>query len=153
MMASVCDDKNLNRECSVFSIYLIGEPSNEYVKRKYREAHQSGLFFGAATQPAENFLVRVASVGPWSTKIIDGYTRIFRPFSLVRKKLVLLLAILECSARTHEYLESADSRSISVLLLQLVTRCLTFVLIVVLAIFFILPVEVILRGKAKPVAF
>ena len=152
MKAAALDDKTLNQECSVFSIYLIGQPPSEYVKRKYRAAHQTGSLLGAAAQPAEDFLVRVASIGPWSTKIIDGYTRIFRPFSRVRKKLVLLLAILESCAPTHLYLDSADSSSILVLLLRLVNRCLTFVLIVVLGIFLILPAEWILRGKAKRVA-
>ena len=109
MKTAVLDDKILDRECSVFSIYLIGEPPSEYVKRKYREAHQTGLLLDAAAQPAEDFLVRVASIGPWSAKIIDAYTRIFRPFSTVRKKLVLLLAILESCAPSHARLDSADS--------------------------------------------
>jgi hypothetical protein len=151
MKTAALDDKTLNRECSVFSVYLIGEPPSEYVKRKYRAAHQTGSLLGAA-QPAENFLVRVATIAPWTAKIIDAYTRIFRPFSTVRKKLVLLLAILESCAPTHARLDSADSSSILVLLMRLVNRCLTFVLLVVLGIFLILPAEWILRGKAKCIA-
>jgi hypothetical protein len=148
MKTAVLDDKILNRECSVFSIYLIGEPPSEYVKKKYREAHQTGLLLDVAAQPAEDFLVRVASIGPWSVKIIDVYTRIFRPFSTVRKKLVLLLAILE-SCASHARLDAADSSSILVLLARLVNRCLIFVLILALGILLILPAEWLLRGKAK----
>jgi hypothetical protein len=149
MKAAALDDKTLNRECSVFSIYLIGQPPSEYVMKKYREAHQTGIFRGGAAQPVEDFLVRFASVGPWSTKIIDTYARVFRPFSLVRKKLVLLLAILESCAPTHAYLDSVDSNSTPLLFLQFFHRCLTFVLIVVISVLVILPAELILRGSAR----
>jgi len=149
MKTAVLDDKTLNRECSVFSIYLIGEPPSEYVKKKYREAHQTGSLLDAAAHPAEEFLVRVATIAPWSIKIIDVYTRIFRPFSTIRKKLVLLLAILESCAPSHARLASVDSRSILVLLARLINRCLIFVLILALGILLILPAEWLLRGKTK----
>ena len=152
MKTAVLDDNILNRECSVFSIYLVGEPPSEYVKKKYREAHQTGLFLDAAAHPAEDFLVRVASIGSWSVKIIDVYTRIFRPVSRVRKKLVLLLAILESCAPSHARLDSVDSGAILVLLARLVNRCLIFVLILALGILLILPAEWLLRGKAKRLA-
>jgi hypothetical protein len=146
------DDQTLNRECSVFALYLIGEPPSEYVKNKYRQAHQTGSLPGVAAQPEEEFLVRVARIAPWSAKIIDGYTRIFRPFSTVRKKFVLLLAILESCPPAHKYLDSVDSSSILVLLVRLANRCLTFILTVVVGIVFILPAELICRGKTKRIA-
>jgi hypothetical protein len=99
--------------------------------------------------PADAFLVQVASIGLGSTKIIDVYTRVFRPFSLVRKKLVLLLAILESCAPTHAYLDSVDSDSIPLLFLRLFQRCLTFALIVIVSVLVILPAELILRGGAR----
>jgi hypothetical protein len=147
--APVLDFNALDRECAVFCRYLIGQEPNEYVKKKYRAAHQTGSLRGDRAYPADGFLVRVASIGAWSTKIIDAYTRVFRPFSTIRKKLVLLLAILESCAPTHAYLESVDSSSVPWLFLRLVQRCLTFVLIVIVGIVVILPVELMLRGRAK----
>ena len=37
------------------------------VKLKYRAAHKAGFLIGIDTQSAEDFLVRVASIAPWST--------------------------------------------------------------------------------------
>ena len=106
----------------------------------------------AAECPADDFLVKVAGIGPWSSKIIDAYTRIFRPFSTVRKKLVLLLAILESCAPTHACLDSVDSSSVALLFLRLIQRCLTFVLILLLGILVILPAELMLRWPVKRIA-
>ena len=153
MKTAELDDKTLNRECSVFSVYLIGEPPSEYVKRKYRAAHQTGCLLGAAAQPAEDFLVRVARIAPWSAKIIDAYTRIFRPFSTVRKKLVLLLAILESCAPTHAYLDSVDSNSLALLFVRFIQRGVTFAIILLVGILFVLPAELVLRASVKRIAF
>ncbi len=144
------DPKTLDRECSVFCRYLLGQEPNEYVKKKYREAHQSRSFNrGEHSDPGDGFLVKIARINPWSAKIIDAYSRVFRPYSTIRKKLVLLLAILESCAPTHGYLDSVDSNSIPLLALRLVQRCLTFALILMVGIGVILPVELILRGSTK----
>ena len=149
MNAPVLRDNALDRECAVFCRYLIDQEPNEYVKKKYRAAHQLGSLQSGGQCRADAFLVKVASIGPWSTKIIDAYTRIFRPFSTVRKKLVLLLAILENCAPTHAYLDSVDSGSIPLLLLRFVNRCVIFALVVVVGVLIILPAELMLRGNVK----
>ena len=144
------DVKALDRECVVFCRYLIGQEPSEYVKRKYREAHQSRSFnHGEHSDPADGLLVKIARIHPWSTNIIDAYTRVFRPFSTVRKKLVLLLAVLETCAPTHAYLDSLDSASVPLLCLRLVQRCLTFALIVIVSALVILPADLVLRGSAR----
>src|SRR5262249_48093555 len=147
------ENNALDGECAVFCRYLIGQEPNEYVKRKYRAAHQTGSLRDDRACPAESLLVKVASIGPWSTKIIDAYTRVFRPFSIFRKKLVLLLAVLESCAPTHAYLDSVDSSSIPLLFLRLVQRCLIFVVLVIMGVVVILPVELISRGSAKCLVF
>jgi len=143
------DYNALDRECAVFCRYLIGQEPNEYVKKKYRAAHKTGFLRGERTYPTDSFLVKAAGIGPWSTKIIDAYTRLFRPFSTVRRKLVLLLAILESCAPTHTYLDSVDSNSIPFLFVRFIQRCLTFALIVIVSIVVILPVELMLRASVK----
>ena len=152
MKESVLVRGALDRECTVFCRYLIGQEPNEYVKKKYRTAHQIGLLRNGRECPADAFLVKIAGIGPWSSKIIDAYTRIFRPFSTVRKKFVLLLAILESCAPTHACLDSVDSNSVALLFLRLIQRCLTFALILLLGILVILPAELMLRWPVKRIA-
>ena len=153
MTAPVLDSNILDVECRIFSRYLIGKEPNEYVKRKYRAAHQTGFLRGDYACTADSFLVKVASIGPWGTKIIDAYARVFRPFSLIRKKLVLLLAILESCAPTNVYVDSVDSSTLPLLFLRLIQRCLIFVVLVILGAVVILPLELILRGSAKCLVF
>ena len=143
------DTKSLDRECAVFSRYLIGQEPNEYVKNKYRAAHQISSFRAAGECRADAFLIKVASIGPGTTRIIDAYTRIFRPFSTVRRKLVLLLAILESCAPTHRYLDSVDSCSIPLLFLRFINRSVMFALAALVGVLFLFPAELMLRGNVK----
>ena len=149
MNAAVLGDNALDRECAVFCRYLFGQEPNEYVKIKYRAAHQAGSLRNGGECRADAFLVKVAGIGPWSTKIIDAYTRIFRPFSTVRKKLVLLLAILESCAPTDAYLDSVDSGSIPLLFLRFVNRCIIFAMVVLVGVLVVLPAELMLRANIK----
>ena len=149
MKESVLVRGALDRECTVFCRYLIGQEPNEYVKKKYRTAHQIGLLRNGRECRADAFLVKIAGIGPWSSKIIDTYTRIFRPFSMVRKKFVLLLAILESCTPANAYLDSVDSSSIPLLFVRFIQRCLTFVCIILVGILLILPAEFMLRRNVK----
>lgn len=149
MNAAALRDNALDRECTIFCRYLIGQKPNEYVKKKYRAAHQASSLRNSSECRADAFLVKVAGIGPWSTKIIDAYTRVFRPFSLVRKKLILLLALLESSAPAHGYLDRVDEGPNPVLFLRFVFRCMVFGLVLMVGVLVIFPAELILRGSAK----
>src|SRR5262245_43793124 len=103
----------LDRECNVFCRYLIGQTPNDYVRKKYRDAHGSrSLVGGGCISPWDALLIRIARISPWSTRITDVYSRVFYGSSLIRKKLVLLLAILESCAPSHRYLDSVDYNKI-----------------------------------------
>jgi hypothetical protein len=151
MKAAVSNDSaHLDRECVVFCRYLVGQEPSEYVKKKYRAAHQASSFRPGNECRADAFLVKMACIAPpGTTKIIDAYTRIFRPYSVVRKKLILLLAILESCAPTHGYLDSVDTSSIPLLFLRLVNRCLIFALAVACGVLILFPAELMLRGHPR----
>jgi hypothetical protein len=153
MKDSGLDSSALDRECAVFCRYLIGQEPNDYVKQKYRAAHRSSSLRGDPGDAANAFLVKVAGIGSWGTRIIDAYTRVFRPFSTVRKKLVLLLAILESCAPTHAYLDSVDSSSIAVLFVRFIQRAVVFALNLLVGIVIMLPAELMFRASIKRIAF
>jgi hypothetical protein len=148
MDRSTVDAHVLDRECNVFCRYLSGHEANEYVRTKYREAHQTRFLSGGADL-ADAVLAGIACLYPWTAKIIDAYTRVFRPLSIVRKKLVILLAILETCAPTHAYVDTADSQPAVLLLVRMVQRCLTSAVAVLLAAVLLLPVDLILRGRLR----
>ena len=139
----------LSRECAVFCRYLIGKRPNEYILRKYEDGHRVGRMARVAgSDPFDAFLIRMARMSPLTAKLVDGYTRVFYKSSSVRKKLVLLLAILESCSPTHHYLDSVESNPKPLLILRLLQRILLFPLVLVLGTIIIVPVHV-MAGVAR----
>ena len=97
---SGAEERVEDRECVVFTGHLLGVAPDAYVKRKYAEAHDvlGGL---APTDPFDAFLLRFASKHRVCTRLADAYARVFRPGSALRRKLIVLLAILETSPPSY----------------------------------------------------
>jgi hypothetical protein len=83
----------------VFCRYLIGRGPDRYVLGKYVDAHgRIPVLAGSGGDRFDRLLLAVARRSPWLARLADAYARVFCPAAPVRVKLVLLLAILECSA-------------------------------------------------------
>ncbi len=82
-------------ECQTFTRYLTGREATPYVIEKYRQLH-AGIALGSADE-LDRKLVEVAARGPWRSQLADAFARRFRPFGPLRRKLALLLAVLEHS--------------------------------------------------------
>lgn len=101
----------LRRECYLFCRYLIGQRPGEYVQLKYREFHeQAAVEKEMCARPFDHVLLAVARLGPLATQLADGYARIARPTAVLRKKLILMLAILESCAPYHRYLSTVKGK-------------------------------------------
>jgi hypothetical protein len=89
-------DRALAREAEVFTRYLAGRAPTTYVGDRYADAHRvmQGL---VAANGHERWLLSVARTGPAGCRIADAWGRHAAPASPLRRKLVLLLAILEVS--------------------------------------------------------
>ena len=95
----------LGAECDVFSRHLIGRPADSYVRAKYIDAHAAL----PALQPRDafdSFLVSFSRRGRLFTKLAGEHAALFARASLLRKKLVLLLAILETCPPTHKIIDA-----------------------------------------------
>ena len=138
-------DAILERECVTLGHYLVGVPPDSYVRSKYLQAHVEGLFDSAGG--FDRLLMRLATSGRLGAKLADSYARIFSPTSLLRRKLVLLLAILETCAPSFHLIDELDSRSRSLLVLRMSARVAGSVLAVVAATPFLLPAQMVLARK------
>jgi hypothetical protein len=137
------DTNALSRECAVFCRYLIGKKPGAYVLGKYADGHRVGRMARAARpDPFDAFLILLARVCPLAARLVDGYTLLFYRSSSVRRKLVLLLAILESCTPTYHYLDSVESDPGPLLVLRLLRRILVFPLVLFLGTLVILPVHV-----------
>ena len=116
------------------------------MRRKYTEAHAHSL---PAPNRFDALLVRVARNGAIGTKLADSYARIFAPQALLRKKLVLLLAILETCAPSFRLIDEVDSGSRIVLLLRISARAAIFGIALAAATPLFLPAQLALGRSAR----
>jgi hypothetical protein len=102
----------LERECFTYTRYLIGGEPSQCVVTRYLDFHQkSDAITGAGTDAFDQFLVSISARGPFWTSLADSYASFFRKDSVVRKKLVVTLALLECVAPSFEAIDEVEARS------------------------------------------
>jgi len=145
------DDNRLVRECQVFTDYLSGLQSSPYVLQKYLDAHEKVIRYDPANA-FDRVLLRFATAGPNFTRLADSYACVFAPASTLRRKLILLLAILESSPLGGRFLESVDTQNRGLLVLRLALRGLLFLVRLLFATAVLLPLQLTLRlleGRAE----
>ena len=92
--ASPSDD-DIRRECRALTRYLSGFEPSPYVENCYRRLRPTAD--AVEDLPIDRILVAVARAGSLGARIADGYARLARPTGRLRRRLTLLLAILENS--------------------------------------------------------
>jgi NADH dehydrogenase len=137
--------RSLNRECSVFTSYLMKREATEYVQEKYREAHTtSRIFDDLSSNPFDSFLLRLSTKSPFMLRLVDAYTAVFAKRSTFRRKMILLLAILESCAPTYRQFEITDAPGAVSLGFRLAERGLFFSLTLLLSLLLLAPARFIL---------
>jgi hypothetical protein len=109
---------DLEQECRVFTRFISRVEPSPYVTRKYVDAHR----LGPDLAPADLFdgwLVAVARSSPPLTRLADAYARHFAPRTTLRRKLVLLLAILESSPPFNRVIDRVPARPFVIAVLAL----------------------------------
>jgi hypothetical protein len=82
-------------------------------------------------------------------KVADAYARVFASETLLRKKLVLLLAILETSSPSYRLLDAVDSGSKLLLWIRLASRGLVSALSLLLGIVMFFPTQFMMRSAQR----
>jgi hypothetical protein len=105
------ESSQLERECHVFTRLLTGEDATAGIIAKYRDAH--AVLEGCVPVSAiDRRLTGVARAGAPLARMADAYARLFAPNSAFRRKLVLLLAILETSPPFHARIDRTEPRGL-----------------------------------------
>lgn len=89
------------RECRAFTRLLVDGDPTPYMESRYLDA-QVSLGNPERASATDRLLVEFAAGGPVAARIADAYSRLFYPAGLLRRKLILMFAILE---NTREYQE------------------------------------------------
>jgi hypothetical protein len=102
----------LRRECRTYTRYLTGQEPSKYILAKYEDFHRTvPVPVSNGSTPFDRLLVTGAARSPWMTRLADTYASRFCRNSELRRKLVLLVGLLECSQPSAAYLDSPGVRN------------------------------------------
>lgn len=102
----------LAREADIFARYLAGAAATPYQAERYAAGQAALPPTATAFDEAQLALARTH---PVLTRAADAYGRLLAPRSLLRHKLVLMLAVLESSAPSHRAFAPAGASAAAAL--------------------------------------
>jgi hypothetical protein len=103
----------LGVECAVFCRYLIDADPSPKTTSLYRRAHECGTLAPRETEGRfQRALVAVARRSTALARLADCHARVFAPAGLLRRKLTLVLALLESDPAAFERVDRVDGGSL-----------------------------------------
>lgn len=130
--------KSQRKECEILGRYLVNSDVNAYTKEKYIQGHKK-LCIGTANGFIDRLLMKRATKGLFWVGIADVYSSIICRNALIRKKILLMIAILECQQPSYQILDTVEKKHRYWLYLELVKRALVFSANLILSIILIGP--------------
>ncbi len=134
----VLDFEALKAECRIFGHYLIDGTLNAYTEKKYIQGHQK-LEIEISEKPIDQLLLKKAVKSPFWVRLTDIYSSIFFRQAIVRKKLLLLIAILECQQDGYAHLDAVDEKTAFRLFLELGQKGIVSIIMLIISIILIGP--------------
>ncbi|HSA55169.1 MAG TPA: hypothetical protein VLE53_05660 [Gemmatimonadaceae bacterium] len=107
-MNSSSDDL-LSRECDIFCRYLTRSAPSAYLRHAYGRGHASMAATCRADSLIDRALLGFARSGVAAVGLADAYAARFRRGSLLRCKLILMLALVEHDSARHHAFDQARS--------------------------------------------
>src|SRR5262245_22806310 len=128
----------LGAECRAFTRHLIGCDPSPGIVDHYQRAHSVSRKF-EPDDPFDEFLAGFAARHRVLARFADSYARIFAPASLLRRKLVLLLAILETASPTFQMIDQPPPGGRTLVVARLVGEGLLWIGGLLAAVAFLVP--------------
>jgi NADH dehydrogenase len=143
-------EKQLMHECGLLTRYLVGQQPSDYVIEKFVEAHKfSSIFDESKLKPFERFLLRNATRNIFTLKVIDAYSAFFSRSSILRNKLILMVAILESCTPSYRSFDPHPTAPVIQILLNLFANGLGFAVAFALAILILIPIQILFALRAR----
>lgn len=101
----------LARECLLFCRYLGDVEGTPDIVRAYQRAHEVERLTLDCVTPTDRALLRLAHGGRSFTRFADSFAGAVAPSSALRKKLVVLIAILESRGASAAHVDHATPGS------------------------------------------
>ena len=124
---------------------LVGRDPSPYVLERYAEFHERfGARETARMRRFDHALVAIARTHPLLTRVCDAYAVRFRRGTALRRKLVLLLALLECAPTTFELIDRPGRGGVALAYPRLVARAVLEGLLLVVGLLTLFPLQLAL---------
>lgn len=138
----------LDLECRTFARLFTRTPPNDYLLGSYAEAHRNTGKFDP-TDRFDPWLLRLARSGSAVARLADGYARFFAPRSLLRRKLILVLSLVEVTPPYYHDADGTASSSRVRIIVALAFRGLVGVAIAGLGLIAFGPVHLVVRMAGR----
>jgi NADH dehydrogenase len=103
------DDEALTREAQAFTRHLIGKEPGAEVASHYAAGVKARGLLGSGDR-FDRFTLAAAGKGGLICRLADAYCGLFHRRGLLRRRLILLMAILEQAPATHAAFDRSSSR-------------------------------------------
>lgn len=114
MTSAAMERAVIEAECRAFCRHVADVEPTAYVLEHYGRLHPTANASPQASDEViERALLAMSRWGALPLRLADGYARFFRPRSLLRRRLVLMLAILENSPPSERRLNSGEEGSLA----------------------------------------
>lgn len=142
---------SLADECATLARYLMGRDAPELVVRAYQRAH-GVCEIDRPAGPLDRALMTFARGGPGFARAADALAAFCCRAGVLRRKVVLLVAILESFGATSDAIDTADGRSFAWFVCRTACAVCASVLAALFAALAIVPLAawLALRGAADP---
>lgn len=146
----MADARDPGHECDVFARYLTGHAAEDYVRDKYREAFTTAQGSRLAARGRfDRLLLVLAGRHPLLTRVADLHSRFFCPASAVRRRLVMLLALLESDAVSIARLDVPTCGGLAGFVVGMGVRGTVSLLLLLPALPVLLPLQLLLGRDAR----
>lgn len=142
------DNRVLENECANFARYLADAVPTAQVTAHYVKATSAhGLAFDREFSAFDRTMLRIARRNRLLTRFADAYSAILNRRGVLRRKLVLLAAILEHVPPTSEVFDQSLANGAGGALIRLVSRSIEFAFSFIVGVIIFLPLRLVRRGR------
>jgi hypothetical protein len=141
---SVGSRRVLEEECRTYAAYLLGTAPGAYVREQYvRAAYAHDLALDEDFTRFDRITLAVARKGRPFARCADAYCALFHPRGALRRKLIVLAAILEHVAPTSEAFDRTSPKPAALAVLSLAAYSSIFAVSLLLGAVVLAPASVL----------
>jgi hypothetical protein len=140
----------LREECRALTAYLVGALPSAYTEEQYvRAAHVHGVAFDENFSCFDRVTVRLARSNRLAARAADAYCGLLHRRGVLRRKLIVLSAILEHVAPTSEAFDKVETRGLALTVLALAGHGVLSTLSLLLGVVVLLPTKLVCALSAR----